>query len=330
MPVETPIIRSAVLRGNPLGDPAERRLAVYLPPGYAHGRERYAVVYLLSGFAARGTMFLNESAWDETIAERLDRLITSGAVQPLIVAMPDAMTRLGGSQYLNSSATGRYEDHVVEEVVPFVDATYRTHATRERRALVGKSSGGYGATVLAMRHPDVFGCAADHAGDKYFEYCYKHDFPKALAGLAPYGHSAAEFLKGFPHPRPARGPFWFDTANILAMASCYSPNPASPTGFDLPFDERTGEVRADVWARWLAHDPVELVAAHAGALRSLRLYYLDCGRRDEHHLQYGTRVYVRRLEALGIPHVYEEFDGGHFGTSFRYDVSLRLLSAALG
>jgi hypothetical protein len=113
------------------------------------------------------------------------------------------------------------------------------------------------------------------------------------------------------------------------MASCYSPNPAAPTGFDLPFDEQTAELRPDVWARWLAHDPVELVAAHADALRALRLYFLDCGRADEHHLQYGGRIYAARLEALGIPHTYEEFDGGHMNVSHRYDVSLRAVSAAL-
>lgn len=328
MPVVIPSIVSEHLAGNPLRDPAERRVPVYLPHGYDTSDRRYPVVYLLSGFGSRGSMFLNESAWDENLPERLDRLIATGAIRPLIVVMPDCMTRLGGSQYINSAATGRYEDHLVRELVPFVDARFRTVPTREQRAVAGRSSGGYGATILAMRHPDVFGLAADHSGDKYFELCYKSDFTRCLAGLAAFGDSAQEFLRGFPHPPAARGTNWFDTANVLAMAACYSPNPSSPTGFDLPFEEYTGRLRPDVWRRWLAHDPVELAAAGADALRSLRLYYLDCGRRDEYHLQYGCRIYHRHLEELGVPHRYEEFDGGHRNVAHRLDVSLAAISAA--
>jgi len=142
-------------------------------------------------------------------------------------------------------------------------------------------------------------------------------------------HSAARFLDAFPQLPPDRGPFWFDVVNMLAMASCYSPNPDSAIGFDLPFDTYTGALRSDVWQRWLPHDPIECVAAHADALRSLRLYYLDCGRNDEHHLQYGNRIYSQRLEALGIRHTYDEFAGGHRNVAHRYDVSLRAVSAAL-
>jgi enterochelin esterase family protein len=181
-----------------------------------------------------------------------------------------------------------------------------------------------------MRHPDVFGIAVDHSGDKYFELCYKADFPKVIAGLAPYEHSVAKFLDGFPHPRSERGPHWFDVVNMLAMASCYSPNPAAAVGFDLPFHPYTGELDEQVWKRWLQHDPVMLLDQHADALRSLRLYYLDCGRRDEHHLQYGARIYAKRLQSMGVAHRYEEYDGGHMNVSYRYDVSLQAVSEAFG
>ena len=248
----------------------------------------------------------------------------------MIVVMADCLTRFGGSQYINSAATGRYADHLIDELVPFVDARYRTLADREQRVVMGKSSGGYGATVLAMRHPDVFGLAVDHSGDKYFELCYRADIPAAVAALARYDALRRRASSPASRSRASeRGRHWFTLVNMLAMASCYSPNPAAPIGFDLPFDPYTAELRADVWARWLAHDPIELAAAHADALRSLRLYYLDCGRWDEHHLQYGDRIYARRLQALSVPHVYEEFDGGHMNVGHRYDVSLRAVSAAL-
>lgn len=330
MPVVIETVRSAVLAGNPLGDPAERRVPVYLPAGYdAAGDARYPTVYFLAGFSGGGIYLLGESLWSETLPQRLDRLIGSGAVRPLIVVMVDALTRLGGSQYINSAGTGQYEDHLVRELVPLIDARYRTRPEREARVVMGKSSGGYGATVLAMRHPEVFGLAVDHSGDKYFELCYRADIPAAVAALGRYERSAARFLAGFPHPPHERGRHWFALVNLLAMAACYSPNPGAAIGFDLPFDEYTAELRLDVWRRWLAHDPVELVAAHADALRALRLYWLDCGRWDEHHLQYGNRIYVSRLRQLGIAHTYEEFDGGHSHVAYRYDASLRAVSAAL-
>lgn len=319
---------SEALKGNPLGDPYERRVPLYLPLDYEASDRRYPVVYFLAGFGGGGVYLLSESLWGETLPQRIERLERAGTIRPMIVVFVDALTRLGGSQYINSEGTGRYADALVADLVPHVDARYRTLADREHRAVMGKSSGGYGATVLAMRYPDVFGLAVDHSGDKYFELCYKADIPAAVAALARYDRSASAFLSGFPHPAPTRGRNWFTLVNLLAMASCYSPNAAAAAGFDLPFDEHTAELRGDVWARWLAHDPVELVAEHAAALRALRLYHLDCGRWDEHHLQYGGRVYAARLAALGIPHAYEEFDGGHLNVSHRYDVSLRALSAA--
>jgi enterochelin esterase family protein len=274
-------------------------------------------------------LLLNESMWGETLPQRIDRLTRSEKIASMIVVMVDCRTKLGGSQYVNSAATGRYEDYLVEELVPWVDAHYRTVAERSHRIVMGKSSGGYGATVLAMRHADLFGMAVDHSGDKYFDFCYRADIPAVVSGLARYQHSAAEFLRDFPHSTESRGRSWFTVVNMLAMASCYSPNVESPIGFDLPFDEHTGELRPGVWRRWLEHDPVELAAAHAEALRSLRLYYLDCGSWDEHHLQLGNRIFSQRLKGLDVPHTYEEFDGGHMNVAHRYERSLQLISEKL-
>jgi enterochelin esterase family protein len=287
-------------------------------------------VYFLAGFANGGTQLLNESAWDENLAQRIDRLVAAASVRPTIVVMPDCRTRFGGSQYINSAATGRYEDHLVREIVPHVDRRFRTRAAREQRAVMGKSSGGYGATLLAMRHPDLFALAADHSGDKYFDLCYRADIPACVATLARYHRSVEEFLSGFPQRPEARGRGWFTLVNMIAMASCYSPNPDAPAGIDLPFDPYTGELRTEVWQRWLRHDPVAIVGEHAAALRSLRLYFLDCGSADEHHLHLGNRIYARRLKELGIAHVYDEFDGGHMNVAHRYDVSLAKISEARG
>lgn len=327
MPVVIENHISDVLRGNPLGDPHVRRTPIYLPPQYAKSNERYPTLYLLAGYAGRGTMILNDSAWDESFEDRMDRLIASGAIRPMMVVMPDCFTRYGGSQYINSTATGPYENYLVHELVPYVDRKYRTLADRNFRAICGKSSGGYGAVIQAMRHPDVFGLAADHSGDKYFELCYKPDFAKCLRGLARFG-GLQKFMAQFPHPRPRPSTF-FDVIAIAAMAACYSPDPASPVGFDLPFDEYTGEIRAEVWARWEAWDPVNLIEKYAEALRSLRLLYFECGTQDEFNLHYGARIFAKRLAAAGIPHQHVEFDDGHRDLAYRYDFSFRAISEAM-
>lgn len=330
--VET--ITSQVLRDNPLGDPFERRVPVYLPPGYHDGDTRYPTVYLLAGFTGRGAFMLNDSAFDEPIQTRLDRLIEAGKIRPMIVVLPDCFTRYGGSQYLNSSATGRYEDHLIQEVVPHIDQTYRTLAEPEFRAISGKSSGGYGALVQAMHHPDSFGAIACHSGDMYFEYAYKPEFPKFLDAAVRNNIDSSESLRDFlanfspkMHPKP---PGFFDIIHMSAMAACYSPNPDAPCGFDLPFTFHTGELRRDVWQRWLAWDPITLLVdpQYARALRHMKLVYLDCGNRDEYALHYGARIFSQRLTELNIHHHHQEFDGGHRSTNFRYDVSLEAISQA--
>ena len=292
------------------------------------------MVYLLTGFTGRGTFLLNDSAFDENIQERMDRLLATGDVQPMIVVMPDCFTRYGGSQYLNSSATGRYEDHLIDELIPFIDQHYRTRPTAGYRAVAGKSSGGYGAIVQAMRHPDIFSAVACHSGDMYFDFCYRADFSKSLDAFARNDIDSPVALRDFladfqpkMHPKPAG---FFDIIHIAAMSACYSPNPAAPCGFDLPFEFHTGQLRTDVWQRWLAQDPIDMLSEqrHSEPLRRMKCLYLDCGTRDEYALHYGARIFSQRLAELDIPHHYEEFDGGHRNIQFRYDVSLKAISDA--
>ena len=318
---------SKLLRGNALGDPHERDLYVYLPPGYEHSTERYPVIYFLSGFTGSGRMLLNFDHFAESLDARLDRLIGTGEVPPMICVLPDCFTRLGGSQYVNSSATGRYEDYVVDELVPFVDQKLRTKSGRDHRGVTGKSSGGYGAMRLAMRHPDVFGALGSHAGDAYFAFCYLPDFPKFVMGIEKHGGVEA-FLRHFESlPKKTREEM--EVLNILAMAACYSPNPSAPLGIDLPVKLPSGEIRPDVWQRWVDNDPVHMAKRHVDALRSLKVIFLDAGLRDEFNLHLGARVFCSRLDELGIKYVYEEFDDTHMGIVYRYDRSLKMLAHAL-
>jgi len=325
--VEVVEFESPALRGNPAGDPHVRRVPVYLPPSYdAEPGRRYPVVFVLTGFTGRGRMLLNDNPWSPSLDDRLDTLIAAGCPE-LIVVMPDCFTRFGGSQYMDSAATGRYETHVVGELVPWADERYRTLAAREHRAVAGKSSGGYGALHLGMRHPERFGAIACHSGDMLFEYCYQPDFPKACSVLQEAG-GVRKFLEGF-EAKPQKGKDEFLALNILGMAACYSPEPAAELGVGLPFDLATGLPRDDVWRRWLELDPLRRLGAHAEALRSMRLLWIDCGKRDEFHLHHGARAFARELTRLGIAHVHEEFDDGHMNVPYRYDRSLPALARAL-
>lgn len=322
-------VSSQVLKGNPLGDPHRREVPVYLPPSYGKTRgRRHPVVYYLVGFTGDGRSVVSHRPWKENLAERLDRLISSGRARECVLVIPDCFTAYGGSQYLNSPATGRYEDHVVGELVPFMEDKFGLARDASGRAVMGKSSGGYGALSLGMRHPDVFGHVASHSGDAFFEICYAMDVPKFVTLLGKYGGSALAFTRKF---LAARDKSSFDPIgiNMIAMAACYSPNPDSPLGFDLPFDCRTGEPIPKVWARWKEKDPVALAGRHRANLKRLKTLYFDCGTRDEFFLHLGARKLSSVLKRLGVRHLHEEHGLGHFDMAERYDRSLVLLSRHL-
>jgi enterochelin esterase family protein len=324
-------LTSRVLAGNPLGDPVERTLSVYVPPGYdPDAARRYPAVLGLVGFTGTGGSLFNADPLGEPLDARLDRLIAAGACPPIIVAAPDCFTRVGGNQYINSTGTGRYEDYLVDEIIGFVDAGYRT-LPRGQWGVFGKSSGGYGSIVLGMRRPDAFCALADHSGDSNFELCYLPDFAAALDAFRDAGGPAAWLDRFWADPNRRRHRF-HKPINIVGMAAHYSPNPAAPAAelhIDWPFDLVTGELRPEIWQRWRAWDPVQMVDGHAANLRRLRAIYVDCGTADEFALHWGARALVARLRGHGLAVRHEEFDDGHMNIPYRYDVSLPFLAEAI-
>jgi S-formylglutathione hydrolase FrmB len=329
MSVVVEIIESRALVGNPLGDATARRIAVWLPPSYAAAVDRrYPVIYWLAGYAGTGEQMFSGTPWQPGLGDRLDRLAAAARMGEAIVVAPDCFTRWGGAQYLDSFAIGDYETHVVREVIPAIDARFRTIAARGSRAIGGKSSGGFGALVLAMRNPDLFSAVASHAGDMCFELSALPDLPSAARTLRRHG-GVGGFLRHFESIEK-KSAADFTTMMVLAQAGAYSPEPGRDHGIALPFDLDTGEIDWTVWQRWKAWDPIEMIATHAQALRRMNLIFLDAGTRDEHNLDLGARIFVRRLQTLGIACEHQEFDDGHRGTAYRYDVSLPKLAATIG
>ncbi len=325
-------VESELLADNPLGDPARRPLYVYRPPGVtADSGGGLPSVYVIQGFTGQLDSWLGRSAFEPTFIERLDEMFAARECPDAVIVLVDAWTSRGGSQFLNSSSTGRYQDYLCDEVVPFIDARYPTRADREHRGLTGKSSGGYGAMVVPMVRPDVFGALASHAGDALFECCYEPDFPGVVRQLRDdFDGSFAVF-----HQRLAESPN-FDFGRfgkpleIYGYACAYSPDPERPGEALLPFDLVTGRRDESVWQQWLDVDPVRMAPRHADALRSMRRVYLDAGRADEWFLDLGAQAFATELEKLGVAHTLELFEGRHGGIGYRYPAAIRELVLALG
>lgn len=316
--VET--VHSELLKSNPLGDPFHRDVYLYLPPSYRKGKRRYPCVVCLSGFTGNARSWFNFQAWVPSMDQRLDALVARGMPE-MILVFPDCFTRYGGSQYLDSPAVGAYRSHLLREILPLVDRKYRTKPGPRYRGVMGKSSGGYGAITLAMEHPDLFSAVACHSGDMYFEYLYKLEFPIAFRKLHHIGGLRAFFEKFDELPKSGKE----DHAlmDTIAMSACYSPNLRSaPHLFDLPFEEKLGKLRDNIWKKWKEKDPLEIVKQRGKNLKSFGVVHVECGRKDEFYLDIGTRMFCDELSRMGVNHQYEEFDGGHFNIQFRYDVSL--------
>jgi putative esterase len=322
--------RSAVLEGNPLGDPHERPLWVYVPPSYDDDPDRrFPSVYVIQGLTGQLDMWRNRSPFRRNFPELADDLFARGDAPPVVVVWVDCWTSLGGSQFLDSPGTGKYLTYLCDEIVPWVDERYRTIADREHRGIQGKSSGGYGAMAVPMLRPELWGGLATHAGDALFEMCYLPEFRDSVRALRDeYDGSFDSFWKDF-RSRPALSK---DSdghlLNDWCMAACYSADDDGTV--NLPYDPATGRLVPAVWDRWLELDPVRMVAGHADAVRSMRAIYIDAGKKDEYFLDLGAEAFRRELEAIGVTdYSFELFDATHMSIEYRYPLSLRYLAERL-
>jgi S-formylglutathione hydrolase FrmB len=231
---------------------------------------------------------------------------------------------------VDSPGTGRYHSYLCEEVVPWVDARYRTIPDRASRAISGKSSGGFGAMITPMLRPDLFGALASHAGDSLYEYCYIPEFAKAVRYLREYDHDIFRWWDDFR----SRIAFTKEADQTLLMllgcTACFS---AAPDGTPvLPVDPRSGVLRSEVWQRWLDWDPVRMVDRYADAVRSLNSIWLDAGTRDEWYLDLGAEAFRAELARIGVPDErirFELFDAGHGAIDYRYPLALCWLAQRL-
>ena len=326
--IEEHVVTSEQLRGNPLGDPHERPLWVYLPPGYDTADDRrYPVVYVIQGYTGHLTMWRNRAPFRQPFPETADAVFVRGDAPPTIVVYVDAWTSYGGSQFVDSAGTGRYHSYLCEEIVPWIDGHYRTMPEAAHRAIMGKSSGGFGAMITPMLRPDLFGALATHAGDALYEYSYIPSFAAATRLLREYGGDIWRWWEDFSSRVSFTKEADHHLLMLLGVSACFSAR--EDGSVDLPFDPRTGMLRPEVWQRWLDWDPVRMVARHADALRGLRGIWLDAGKRDEWFLDLGAQAFRAQLSQAGVADEvirFELFDATHMGIDYRYPLSLAWLA----
>ena len=323
-------IHSTVLEGNHLGDPADRPLWVYVPPGYDEQTDRrYPSVYVIQGYGSFVTKWGNRSAFQSSFPEMADDLFAKGGAPPCLVVFVDAWTAYGGSQFVDSPGTGRYHTYLCDEVVPFVDGRYRTAAEPGCRGIMGHSSGGFGAMISCMLRPDVFGGMASHAGDALYEMLYLPEFARTVRTLRRYDGSIEAWWNDFQSRLPLMLPDDFGTLMMYGVSACFS---AAGDGTPmLPFHPVSGRLIDDIWMQWLAWDPVRMVPAHADALRSLRAVWIDGGRSDQYNLDLGAIAFRDELASIGVTDTvrFELFDGTHSNVEWRYPLSLGWLAGEL-
>jgi hypothetical protein len=222
--------------------------------------------------------------------------------------------------------TGRYHSYLCDEVVPQVDANYRTLPSAAHRAIMGKSSGGFGAMITPMLRPDLFGALATHAGDSLYEFCYLPEFAKSVRHLRQYDGDIYRWWDDFQSRTSFTKEPDHDLLMLLGVSACFSAREDGTV--DLPFDPSTGVLRPQLWQRWLDWDPVRMVPRYANELRALRAIWIDAGKRDEWFLDIGAQAFRGALRENGVADDvihFELFEGTHMSIDYRYPQALAWL-----
>jgi S-formylglutathione hydrolase len=294
---------------NRLGAPAQARVSIYLPPSYdASANRRYPVLYLLHGFGS------SDAEWTDVAPDRgihgrdiggmMDSLIAASAVREMIIVMPDASNRLGGSFYVNSGTTGRWEDFMVHDLVSHLDHIYRTLATPASRGIAGASMGGFGAFYLSMRHGgDTYGAmyAMSACCVVPIQFDSVHDVAAwdTVATLTSF----AQLERSAPYAR------------VLAAASAaFAPDSMKPPFFFAIEKTRSSGVLAPdehVAERWEAHSPLHMVQQYRDNLLRMRAIQFDIGARDEAVPPTDVMRMDTALTRAAVPHRFETYDGTH-------------------
>jgi enterochelin esterase-like enzyme len=249
------------------------------------------VIYALHGYSIGADQWSKEIHVPQTIEGAFAQ-----SAQEAIVVLPDSKTVHNGSMYSSSATTGDFENFIAKDVVAYIDKHYRTIPKRGSRGLVGHSMGGYGASRIGMKHPDVFGSLY------IMSPCCM-----SARGAGPSNPEADKALQEVKTPADsAKLPFGLRAQ--LASAAAWSPNPKNPPLYlDLP--SKDGVVQQDVLAKWAANAPLSFVDQYIGNLRQYKAIAIDVG--DQDGLRVGAAKLHEILDTYGIPNTFEVYPGTH-------------------
>jgi S-formylglutathione hydrolase len=316
-------VSAPALKGNLLGDPSEQSVAIYLPPSYdTSPAKRFPTLYLLHGFLGNNKAWTTGGYQGMSLRPLMDEMIKGGKIREMIVVVPNGWNTYKGAFYTNSTVTGNWEDYIYRDLVQNVDANYRTIARPESRGIAGHSMGGYGAVVLAMKHPDVFSavyalspCCLGMEGDLTSEN---------PAWLKTIRLTSKDQLKAKPETPDEFYPIVF-----VAISAAFSPNPArGPFYVDFPYEERDGrlEKNESAFARWRAKMPLYMVDENKENLLKLRGIFLDYGQKEEFPaIRTTSQQFSKALAERNVPHMFEVYEGGTHSGKIRERVETRVL-----
>jgi len=292
-------LRGESLSHSLVGTDPMRELAVYLPSGYNESSaQRYPVIYFLPN------PFENNYRFDfdhRDFQGLLDRAIADGVIKKFILVAVDMNTPLGSSWYVNSPVTGNWEDFMVKELVPYIDAHFKTISNRDSRGIAGIFIGGYGAIRFGMRHPDVFGTVyAMHPVGTGTGVSISMTIPK---------WDVLTNAKSMDDVKQDGRTLIFTT-----MFQAHLPNPAKPPLFiDLLAREENGRllIDANLMDRFRNHFDLEtMIPKYADNLNSLRGFKFDWTRDDANYGHvYANQAFTRKLNEFGVAHSAEEYTG---------------------
>ncbi len=303
--VETLCLESAVLRDNPLRDPHKRYNPLLVPqtPG------PWPVVLVLSGFTGNAPFSFNPKFNEKNPVQVIVEATGRGEAPLALYVFADCLTTWGGSQFINSSATGHYEDYLIHELIPAVKNNYPVAGDASLWCVTGGSSGGYGALHLSSKYPEIFGLVAAIAPDSFFEASLLPEYYHTLPLWEKY-QSGLKALEELRNGKLTKHRNWHTLLNAFGMAACYAPK-GKHGDFHFPLN-RDGTRNEVVWNEILKKDPLHFLPDRANTLKKLQGLYLDVGTKDNFHLQYGCRQISSLLNSMKVRHDYVEFDGNHF------------------
>lgn len=312
------------LKGNLLGEPAEQQVGVYLPPSYqTSGTKRYPVLYLLHGYGGNPRAWFGAGSMSFNIAPILDELMGTGKTREMIIVAPNGSNAFGGSFYVNSPASGNWEDFIVRDVVGYVDSNYRTLARAGSRGIAGHSMGGYGAIHAGMRNTDVF--SAVYA---LSPCCLGLEGEFVDSDLVWRRLETIKTREQMPKPIQSFEDFLMTAFTGAGVA--FSPNTGrAPFYSDPLYFEKEGSLRQDetVAAKWKSKMPLYLVAEQKSSLRRLRGIFLDYGEKEEFsHIRITTARFSLALSENGIPHVFEVYADGDHGSKVRERIEKKVVA----